>query len=324
MQPTDRESSASPAASEAKASSLPTTAIQIAAYAGVAMGLVGTFALVAIAGRPSDTAILLIVLAVTAVLFAAGAAIGNDPRSTNQRLRSVLGVAALFGWAAVIQAFLVVAGVDLDGRARQVLSAVVLAAVAVALWVGLRRSLQMIGMFSGLFGVLSAATFPEPDPFGQLDLVAPAVLWWVFGAAWMAAGARGALRPGRTAVVLGTITVLVSPLALAAQGSPSETTATVIELWILATSVACLIVGTWLDDRAVQGLAIVGLLVGVAVLVGDVLAGSQGGSIAAVVVGVALLAGAIIAIRSSRPAVGGPLSAADPSAASTLPEPPSD
>ena len=324
MQPTDRESSASPAAPEAEASSLPTTAIQVAAYAGVAMGLVGTLALVGLAGQPSDTTILVIAVGVTAVLFAAGAAIGSDPRPPNQRLRSVLWFAALFGWAAVIEAFLIVVGVDLGGRARQVLSAALAAAAAVALWMGLRRSLQMIGMFSGLFGVLSAATFPEPDPFGQLDLVAPAVLWWVFGAAWMAAGARGALRPGRTAVVLGTITVLVSPLALAAQGSPSETTATVIELWILATSVGCLIVGTWLEDRAVQGLAIIGLLMGVAVLVGDVLAGSRGGSIAAMVIGVALLAGAIIAIRSSRPAVGGPLSAAEPSAASTLPEPPSD
>ena len=321
MQPTDRESSEA-VASEAKASALPTTAIQIAAYAGVATGLVGTLALVAITGRPSDTTILLIVLAVTAVLFAAGAAIGNDPRSANQRLRSVLWFAALFGWGAVIEAFLVVVGVDLDGRARQVLSAILLAAAAVALWVALRRSLQMIGLFSGVFGVLSAATFPEADPFGQPDLVAPTVLWWVFGAAWLALGARGIIRPGRTAVVLGTITVLVSPLALAVQGSPSESVATVIELWILATSVACMIVGTWIGDRAVQGLAIVGLLVGVAALAGDQLGGSQGGSIAAVVVGIALLAGAIWAIRASRPAVTEPSSLGPPPAPSGLPEPP--
>jgi hypothetical protein len=122
----------------------------------------------------------------------------------------------------------------------------------------LRRSLQLIGAFLGLFSVLSAATFPEPDPFGQVDL-------------WH--------RPA-------------DPLTLAGSGSPSESTATLIELWIVATSVACLIVGTWLADRAVHGLAIVGLLVSVGVLVGDLVGGSQGGSIAAVG-------------RGGRPALGG-------------------
>lgn len=319
MPPTDRETSVMPATSESEASSLPTTVIQIAAFSGVAMGLVGTVAVIARTGQPSDTTILLISVAVTAVLFGAGAAIGNDPRSPNQRLRSVLWFAALFGWGAVIQAFLVVAGVDQDGRWRQVLAAVLVATAAAALWLGLRRSLQLIGLFSGLFGVLSAATVPEPDPFGQLDLVAPAVLWWLFGAAWVAVAARGGIQPRRTALVLGTITVLVTPLALAAEGSASASTATVIELWILAASVACLVVGTWLDDRAVQGLAILGLLVSVAVLVGDLLGGSRGGSIAAVVVGIALLAGAIWAIRSSRPPMTGPSSTPAPS---TFPEPP--
>lgn len=281
------------------------------------MGLVGTFALVALTADPSETTILLVAVAVTAVLFGAGLAISGDARSSTQRLRSVLWFASLLGWAVVIQGFLVVTEVDLSGRSDQLLTAVLVSAAAVALWFWLRRSLQLIGAFLGLFSILSAATFPEPGPFGQPDLAGPAIAWWAFGAVWMALGARGALRPARTALVLGTITVLVTPFVLASSGEPSEATATVIELWILATSVSCLIVGTWLGDRAVQGLAIVGLLLSVAVLVGDLLGGSQGGAIAAVVIGVALLAGAIVLIRSSRPA------APEPQAmAPALPEPP--
>jgi FtsH-binding integral membrane protein len=75
-------------------------AVQVAAYAGVAMGLVGTVALVATSVDPSDTTLLLVAIAVTAVLFAAGIAISGEPISSNQRLRSVLWFAALLGWAS--------------------------------------------------------------------------------------------------------------------------------------------------------------------------------------------------------------------------------
>ena len=58
-------------------------AVQVAAYAGVAMGLVGTVALVATSVDPSDTTLLLVAIAVTAVLFAAGIAISGEPISSN-------------------------------------------------------------------------------------------------------------------------------------------------------------------------------------------------------------------------------------------------
>ncbi|HET9250392.1 MAG TPA: hypothetical protein VFP13_10715 [Actinomycetota bacterium] len=44
------------------------------------------------------------------------------------------------------------------------------------------------------------------------------MLTWLFGAAWMVLGARGVTRPARTALVLGTITVLLAPFALVAAG----------------------------------------------------------------------------------------------------------
>jgi len=292
--------------------------VEVAAYAGVAMGLVGTFELVATTAQPSDATLLLVTIAVTAVLFAAGIAISKDAASTNQRLRSVLWFAALFGWAAVVEGILVVAEVDLDGRSRQLLSTVLIAVGAVGLWIGLRRSLQLLGMFVSLFAVLSAAVFPEPGPFGESDFVLLSLVSWLFGAAWMALGARGVAQPARTSLVLGTIAVLVSPFFLTAGGQASESTLTIAEVWVLAGSVACLVVGSRLEDRAVQGLAIVGVLVAVAALTGDLLGSSQGPAIAAVVIGIGLLGGAVLAIRASR----SPIEPESPPPAASLPLPP--
>ena len=83
--------------------------------------------------------------------------------------------------------------------------------------------------------------------------------------------------------------------------------------------VACLTVGSWLADRAVQGLAIVSVLVGVAVLSADLLGDSEGGQIAAVVLGIALLAGAVVAMRLG---AGTPSEPAPPAPASIFPAPP--
>ena len=121
-------------------------AVQVAAYAGVAMGLVGTVALVATSIDPSDTTLLLVAIAVTAVLFAGGIAIGGEPISSNQRLRSVLWFAALLGWGIVVEAILVVAEIDPGGRSRPLLSAALVVPAAVGLWLGLRKSLQLLGM----------------------------------------------------------------------------------------------------------------------------------------------------------------------------------
>ena len=51
-------------------------------------------------------------------MFAAGIAISGEPISSNQRLRSVLWFAALLGWGVVVQAILVVAEIDPQGRSR--------------------------------------------------------------------------------------------------------------------------------------------------------------------------------------------------------------
>src|SRR3546814_3915951 len=62
----------------------------------------------------------------------------------------------LVPYTTLCRSILVVAEVDLDGRWRPLLSTVLIAAGAVGLWIGLRRSLQLLGMFVSLFAVLSA------------------------------------------------------------------------------------------------------------------------------------------------------------------------
>jgi hypothetical protein len=57
--------------------------VEVAAYAGAAMGLVGTFVLVATTVQPTDATLLLVTIAVTAVLFAAGIAIRTPHRRTS-------------------------------------------------------------------------------------------------------------------------------------------------------------------------------------------------------------------------------------------------
>ena len=106
MEPIASRSQGIPGSTERQAS-VRSVVVEVAAYAGVAMGLVGTFVLVATTAQPSDATLLLVTIAVTAVLFAAGIAISKDAASTNQRLRSVLWFAALFGWAAVVEGILV-------------------------------------------------------------------------------------------------------------------------------------------------------------------------------------------------------------------------
>ena len=119
MEPIASRSQGIPGSTERPAS-VRSIVVEVAAYAGAAMGLVGTFVLVATTAQPSDATLLLVTIAVTAVLFAAGIAISKDAASTNQRLRSVLWFAALFGWAAVVEGILVVAEVDLSTGVRPV------------------------------------------------------------------------------------------------------------------------------------------------------------------------------------------------------------
>ena len=97
---------------------------------------------------------------------------------------------------------------------------------------------------------------------------------------------------------------------------PSETTITIAAVWSFATSALALAFGTIRGDRAIQGIAIAGVIIGTGVIVGNHLTESDAATIVVLVVGLALLGAALVAIRaaraSSRPADWVPPSAPPP------------
>lgn len=151
-------------------------------------------------------------------------------------------------------------------------------------------------------------------------------MFWVFGVAWGLASDRAMLGPLRTGLVLGTLTAVIAPYGIAVPTGleiPSETTITIAAVWNFATSALALAFGTIRGDRAIQGIAIAGVIIsaGTGVIVGNNLTDSDAATIVVLVVGLALLGAALVAIRSARGSSGPPASA--PASAPPPPPPPS-
>jgi hypothetical protein len=280
------------------------TLVEIAGYAGAAAAVAGTVIAFAQQTDLSDGAALAITLVVTAVLVAAGLAIGDRPPDEYQRLRSVLWFAAVesFGFASGIFWASVV---DLGAKTSATLSGVVTAAFALILWVMLRRSLQQIAFFLAAVGTIAALAVPTSF-VSTSDLNGPLLVIWVSGLAWFVAGTAEIVRPARTARVLGAVVALVSTLELFGPSFSLALTLTSI------TSLVLLAVGDLKDDRAVAGLGIVGILLAVAVAVARAVGDSQGAAVAAIAIGLILLGGAIAVARMSAPADAPAIPGAEP------------
>ena len=297
--------------------------IELAAYVGLSAGLVGTFALLALSRGLSEAQALFVAGAVTAALVIAGAAVGEDAVRGHQRLRSVLWFGALLGFSLAAGQLISLAFNGPDGispRIASLSSGLLSAAAAAVLWWKLRRSLQQIGLYFSLLGTVWVAVLPETGSFQEPDATALAVVSWLIGAAWAALAWQGLVTPRRTALVLASVTLLLAPFGLVAPGiTPGDATFTLIAIWTLATAAAVLWVGTRLEEPAVQGLGVVGLLFATAVFVGDRFTGGRGGATLALAIGLALLGGAIAAIRASRRTTAPP---PPPGPASEVPAPP--
>jgi hypothetical protein len=265
--------------------------IQIVGYAGAAAAVAGTITAFARHSDLSEGASLAITLGVAAVLLAAGIAIGDREHDAYQRMRSVL-------WFAAAESFGFAAGIfwsstlDLGPKTAAVLTGLVTAAFALVLWVMLRRSLQQIAFFVAAVGTITAVTFPSGIS-STSDLNGPLLVVWVCAMAWFAAGAAGIVRPPRTAQVLGAVVAIIATIEMFA---PSFGLALTL---VSVTSLVMLAVGDRIDDRAIAGLGIVGVLLASSVGVGRAAVDSEGTAVVAIVVGLLLLAGAIAAIRKS-------------------------
>ena len=276
--------------------------IELVAYVGLSAGLVGTFALLALSGGPSETTAFLVAAALTAALVIAGAAIGDDDVRSHQRLRSVLWFGAVLAFSAAAgQVISLAFGTDFSPRIATLMGGSVSVVAAAVLWWRLRRSLQQVALYLAILGTVWVVVMPDAGPFQEPDPTGPAFVVWLLGAGWGALAWLGLMTPRRTALVLASVTLLFTPFGVVAPGTaPGDLSFTLIALWILATAAALLWVATRLEEPSAQGLAVVGLLFATALFVGDRFADGTGGAAAALVVGLALLGGAIVAIRASR------------------------
>jgi len=271
------------------------TVLEILGYCGIAAGLYGTFAVLAeTSGDPADTVkVTAIILA--AVFLAAGALIGEDAPDRLARLRSAC-------WFASVVAFFTFLAFVLEptDKAGFVLLFAIAAVYALILWVFSPRLLQQLAFFSlGLSAVAFLVGFPDLGSFifGPPDLTGIALTYWVGGALWFALGYQSLVRPPRTAMVLGLV-IGIEGLGMLTEEAPEAAA-----VLILASSAVCLYFGGSRRDRAVTGLAVIGLLIGISALLGALEVEGTGPGIATMVVGVVSLG---IGVWLARSGPGGP------------------
>jgi hypothetical protein len=271
------------------------TMLEILGYCGIAAGLFGTFAVLAeTSGDPADTVkVTAIILA--AVFLAAGALIGEDAPDRLARMRSTC-------WFASVVAFFTFLAfvIEPTDKAGFVLLFAVAAVYALALWVFSPRLLQQLAFF---FLALSAVAFLVGFPnlgsffFGPPNITGIALTYWVGGALWFALGYQSLVRPPRTAMVIGFV-IGIEGISLLAQDAPEASA-----VLILASSAVCLYLGGSRGDRAVTGLAVVGLLIGIGALLTVLEVEGTGPGIATMILGVASLG---IGVWLARSGPGGP------------------
>lgn len=278
-------------------------AVQAVAYVGTAAAVAATFVALGRAEDLTETGALLVMLAVAAVLLLAGLTIGSSAEPAYGRMQSVLWFGSVQAWAFAIALF-VGSILRIDGRGAAVLAAALLTVGAAPLWWFLRRTLQQLALYSALAGLIVSLIVPEPTLLQPPDLIPTMLVLWLFGGLWTVLGLRGAVAPPRTAMVLGSITAIVAPLAFTDARLAGEVLS-------LATAAGVLVLGERLGDRAVAGLGIVGVLVVSAVVVVEHL-DSTAGTIGALVVGVAMLFGALLAVRAGGASAPGGPPAQDP------------
>jgi hypothetical protein len=268
------------------------TIVEILGYAGTAIALVGTGAVVGSFTSGGRVVTYLVSALLAIALFLAGFVIGAATPERLKLMRSVL-------WFLSIGAFQAFVGALIEPSTRAGFFVVLLLTglAAGALWFLERRTLQQLAFYLSVLGMILVLVAPG-GLFGFFgffggppDLAVTAIVTMLIGGAWLVLGYLGLMTPPRTAMVLGSLTVLLGTLILS-----SETQKGAFLLMALAGA-ALLAVGNMRSDRAVSGVGIVGLLFGVSVFFGEIVSGDAG-SIVALVVGVGILLAAILLGRS--------------------------
>jgi hypothetical protein len=297
--------------------------IEIVGYVGAAIGLSATGIAL---GETSGTGVRIVTdVVIVGVLLFAGAAIGGRARDRFLRMRSIFWFLSVLAFTE-LAALVVADGLDVQGKSAVLLTAILVTAFGFALWTMSRRSLQVIAVLIAADIALLIAVFQEPGGFIPIpNLTPPAIASWLFGVAVLIAGARDVLTPRRSAMVVGGVIAILSPLLIDFDFVGGGSVSLVGEILALLTAFALLAVGETIGERPPAGLGIAGTLFVTAAIVGDNIH-EQGSGIGALVAGLFLLAGALFAIRgteaemsTSPPIPPTPPMPPDPSAGSSPP-----
>lgn len=296
------------------------TLLEILGYCGIAAGLFGTFAVLEQANGDAENTVMITSLVLAVVFLLAGALIGVDAPDRLARMRSTC-------WFASVSGFVIFLGfaVKPTDRGGFTLLFAVSAVYALVLWALSPRLLQQLAFFNlALSAVAVLVGFPNLGGliFGPPDLTGLALVYWIGGGAWFALGYLDLVRPPRTAMVLG-IVIGLEGLFLLSQNAPEASA-----LLILASSAVCLFLGGSKGDRAVTGVAVVGLLIGTFALLAALEVQGTGPGLATMFVGIVLLGVAVWTARGSaepRPSFGrisSPFGRRQPPGAPQPPPPP--
>jgi hypothetical protein len=291
MESAPARASASPAPSSDQHQRV--TLLEILGYSGIAAGLFGTFAVLAETGEDAENTVMITSLVLAAVFLLAGAVIGLDAPDRLARMRSACWFASVVGLAAFVGLAL-----DPSDRGGFAFLFAVSAVYALVLWAFSPRLLQQLAFFVlALNTVAVLVGFPNIGGlvFGPPDLTGIAWTYWVGGALWFVLGYLGLVRPPRSATVVGMVFGLEG-LLLLSRDAPELSA-----VLILASSAACLSLGGSREDRAVTGVAVVGLLIGVVGLLGAVEVQGTGPGLVTMLVGVVSLGFAVWSARSTGP-----------------------
>ena len=275
-----------------------TSLIGILGYAGAAGALAAVP--IAIGAAANTTARVTADVASVIVLVVAGAWIAGGRHEAHKRMRSVLWFAAVAIWVSAAED-LFSHGPDaiaLHGKWLVVVTALLAAMLAFPLWAFAPRSLQLVAVVASVQVACAAAVYSEGSFIGLSvpQLRWPAIVTMVVGLATLAAGVFGFIRTKRTAMVLGSITIIAGALFVdvdVLRQAPSD-----LSLWLaLAASGAVLLMGDFVSDRAVSGIGIVGVVGAVAEIVHRTVL-DRSTAVALVVLGTVALASCVLLARA--------------------------
>ena len=257
------------------------------------------------------------------VLLVVGAALGSEAPDRVSRLRSVCWYLSVGFFSSMLEAWILSPSALISGFSSLLPVFIATAVYALALWLFLPRVLQQLAFYSAVLSALIVLVAPSPTSFvfAPPDLTGVALVLWAGGAGWFTLGYLGWIRPPRAAMVIGMLASLPGPLLFATDS------AEVAFLLVAATAAGYLFLGGRLADRAVSGIGVVGLVVGVVGFLVAVGVDDRGSGGAVLAIGIGLIVVALLLARevgSPRPTFGSPTYPIGPRAGAPVkPTPPS-